>query len=202
MIEIDSNEKILRVVHKHWFVLLSNILILIAFVFTPIILLFVLHLIPFENFLAFQGSSFDAGAFFLFLWLLIVWLIGWTMWIDYYLDVLIITDKRVFDIKQNGYFKRESASFRIDRIQNVTVDQKGLIQTLLDFGTIQMQTAGDNENLTATYIARPYEIKKSINEMQDQELDSSQEVHLHPDTLERIVPSNRADNSIDETPKN
>ncbi len=188
MIEIDSNEKVLRVVHKHWFVLLANVFILITFVFIPIVLLFVLHLIPFENFVSFRGSSFDAEAFFLFLWLLIVWLIGWAMWIDYYLDVLIITNKRIFDIKQHGFFKRASASFRIDRIQNVTVDQKGIIQTLLDFGTLQMQTAGDNENLTATHIPRPYEIKKIINEMQDQELDSSQEVHLHPATLKQITP--------------
>lgn len=124
------------------------------------------------------GNAVYAGGFFLFAWLLIVWMIGWNTWTDYYLDVLIITDKRVFDIDQNGLFRRKSSSFRIDRIQNITVDIKGVIQTLLDFGTIRLETAGDNEDFVATYIRSPYEIKKFINELQDEASAQSTLVHM------------------------
>lgn len=178
MIEIDDSERIVRVVRKHWFVLLGDVFILIFCIFIPVVTLFALHFIPFESFVGFLGNETYAGAFFFFGWLLVVWMMGWNMWTDYYLDVLIVTDKRIFDINQEGLFKRESSSFRIDKIQNVTVDQKGIIQTLLDFGTIKLETAGDREDFIASYIAKPYEIKKFINEMQDKEDERSKLVHF------------------------
>jgi uncharacterized membrane protein YdbT with pleckstrin-like domain len=174
MIEIDKNEQIIQVVHRHWFVLLGDCFILVFAVLFPIILLFVLHLVPIEKLLVISGSTFAAGGFFLFTWLMIVWMLGWNMWTDYYLDVLIVTDRRIFDIEQGGLFRRKSSSFRIDRIQNITVDMKGVIQTLFDFGTIKIETAGEKEDFIATYVGRPYDIKKMLNEMQDREVAKTQ----------------------------
>ncbi len=178
MIEIENNEIIIKTVRKHWFVLLGDIFVLIFCVALPIVLLFTLHFLPIENIIAFSGKTFYAGGFFFFAWCMIVWMLAWNIWTEYYLDVLLITDKRIFDINQHGLFRRTSSSFRLDRIQNVTVDMEGVIQTLLDFGTIHIETAGENEDFIATYIAHPYEIKKMINEKQDAEVDRSQLVHV------------------------
>ncbi len=178
MIELDSSERIVRVVRKHWFVLVGNILVLVFCLLVPMIALIGFHLIPFENFMTLTGSIVYAGAFFVFAWMFVVWMLGWNMWTDYYLDVLIITELRIFDIEQLGLFKRTSSSFRIDNIQNVTVDQKGIIQTLLGFGTLQLETAGEREDFIAHYIADPYAIKKFINELQDAEAEKSKLVHF------------------------
>lgn len=201
MLEIDEHERIIKVVRRHWFVLLGSIAILIIAVFLPGILLFVFHLLPIEKIFSFSGSTFAVGGFFLFAWLTVVWIMGWNIWTNYFLNTLIITDIRIFDINQNGFFSRKSASFRVDHIQNVVVDQKGIIQTLLDFGTIRFETAGENINFIAPYIACPYAIKKLIDEMQDGELSRSQEVHLHPDTMERIAPAQAASFSSANTRK-
>lgn len=178
MIEIDDSERIIRVVRKHWFVLVGDIFLLTFCMIIPVIILLTFHLVPFEQFIGFTGNVASAGTFFFFAWVFIVWMMGWNMWTDYYLDVLIITDRRIFDIEQKGLFRRTSSSFRIDNIQNVTVDQKGIIQTLLDFGTIRLETAGEREDFIATYIADPYSIKKFVNEMQDTEVEKSQLVHF------------------------
>lgn len=180
MIEVDDSEKIIRVVRKHWFVLLSDILILIFCVAVPAILLFLFHLLPVESVLTFPGNETSALAFFFFAWLFIIWIMGWNMWTDYYLDVLIVTDSRIFDIEQHGLFRRTSSSFRIDKIQNVSVEQKGIIQTLLDFGTLRLETAGEREDFIANFIASPYEIKKFINELQDAAEERSKLVHFEP----------------------
>ncbi len=66
MIEIDANEHIIRVVRKHWFVLLGEVLILTFAVFLPGILLFVLHLVPLDQIFAFDGSTLALGGFLLF----------------------------------------------------------------------------------------------------------------------------------------
>ncbi len=182
MIEISKSEKIVRVVRKHWFVLLGDVTMLVLFVAVPVIALFALHLLPFDSVIAFSGNQTSVEAFFFFAWIFIVWMMGWNMWTDYYLDVLIITDARIFDIEQKGLFRRTSSSFRIDKIQNVTVDQKGIIETMLDFGTLQLETAGEREDFIAHFIANPYEIKKFINELQDLEEERSKLVHFDSPT--------------------
>lgn len=178
MIEIDKNERIVRTVRKHWLVLVGDVFILIFAIAMPVILLVAGHYLPIENILTFIGPAWQVGGFFLFLWLTAVWMFGFLLWTDYYLDVLIVTDKRVFDIQQHGLFRRESSAFRIDRIQNITVEVKGVLQTFLDFGTIRIETAGEREDFIANYISHPYEIKKFLNECQDIAADESQAVHF------------------------
>lgn len=189
MIEIDEHEQIVKIVWRHWFVLLGHIFMLIFAVFVPVVCVFMFNLIPVDNLVNISGSPSAAGGFFLVAWLIIVWMLGWNIWTNYFLNVLLITDIRIFDIQQNGFFSRKSASFRIDHIQNISVEQLGVIQTLLDFGTVHFETAGEDISLEADYIAHPYAIKKLVDEMQDGKLSESKEVHLHRDTLERIAPT-------------
>ncbi len=184
MIEIDVNEKILRVVRRHWFVLLGDFFVLLFTLAIPLVALGILSASDTSRFIAFAGNKTSAGAFFFFGWMLIVWVIVWPLWTDYYLDVLIVTDRRIFEIDQIGLFRRESSAFRIDRIQNVTVDVKGIIQTFLDFGTLRIETAGENEEFKASFIAHPYEVKKFINDCQDKAVERSQLVHIEPDADE------------------
>lgn len=188
MIEIDEHEQIVKVVWDHWFVLLGRIFMLIFAVAIPVVGVFLLNIIPLEKFILLEGSNGAASTFFLIVWLIIVWIMGWNIWTGYFLNVLLITDIRIFDIEQKGFFRRKSSSFRIDHIQNVSVSQIGILQTLLNFGTVHFETAGENINLIASYIARPYDIKKLIDDMQDGELSRSQEVHLHESSLDRIAP--------------
>ncbi len=188
MIEVDEHEQIVKVVWDHWFVLLGKMFMLFFLVAIPVIGVFTLNIIPLQKFIILEGSNAAASTFFLIAWLIIVWIIGWNIWTNYFLNVLLITDIRIFDIEQKGFFRRKSSSFRIDHIQNVSVTQTGIIQTLLNFGTVHFETAGENINLIAAYIAKPYDIKKLIDDMQDGVLSSSREVHLHPDTLDRITP--------------
>ena len=203
MIEIDKNEEMLRVVHSHWFILLSDIFLLIFSLAIPLVLLILLNIVSITKTFSFTGSAFAAGGFFFSSWVLIVWMFAWKIWTDYYLDVLIVTNRRIFNIDQKGFFHRESGSFRIDRIQNITIDQKGIIQTLLNFGTVHIETAGENEDFVASYIGNPYAIKKFINELQDIAIERSQLVHFderaHNDrtddtpltgTIERTIQNN------------
>ncbi len=198
MIEIGQQEQIVRVVWRHWFILLGQIVFLFVSVFLPVILVFGLKLIAIERFITIEGSVEAAGAFFLTAWFIIVWIMGWNIWTNYFLNVLLITNMRIFDINQNGFFSRKSSSFRLDHIQNISVHQEGIIQTLLDFGTVHFETAGEDITLEAQYIYHPYEIKKLIDGMQDGALARSKEVHLHPETLERIAPISTAGGLSDE----
>lgn len=186
MIEIDESEQIVHVIRRHWFMLLTQIIGLALLFFLPGILMIALEFLPIPSVLHFTGPSTYVLGWALSTWALIVFTSGYLMWTDYYLDVLIITDKRIFDINQQGLFRRESSAFRIDRIQNVTVSVSGVIPTLLDFGSLHIETAGDNREFDAHYLGNPYEIKKIINEMLDRSLDKS--ILVHNDKSDSLTP--------------
>jgi len=167
MIEIGPQEKVIRIVRRHWFVLLTQIFFYFIFLLLPFILLVVALNLPVASVFELTGSLFLLGGFIAFLWLYLLWNAIFLTLTDYYLDALIITDRRIFQIDQHGLFRRESTTFRIDRIQDVTVDVKGVIATFLNFGDIHIHTAGEGKDFIGRTMEDPYGVKKQINEAID-----------------------------------
>jgi uncharacterized membrane protein YdbT with pleckstrin-like domain len=167
MIEIDPQEKIIRVVRKHWFVLLSQGFFYLLMLIAPFVILAIMLELPVLEGFSFEGPAFLLGLFAASLWLLLLWNAVFLTLTDYLLDVLVITDRRIFQIEQHGLFRRESSTFRIDRIQDVTVEVKGVIATFLDFGDIHIHTAGEGHDFVGKMMAAPYSVKKQINEAID-----------------------------------
>jgi hypothetical protein len=84
-------------------------------------------------------------------------------WITWYFSVFIITDKRLIQITQKGFFHRAVVDMGLDQIQMVNYQISGLQETLLGFGTIIMQTfVGD---LVIHTVHHPAKIQKKILEI-------------------------------------
>jgi len=97
----------------------------------------------------------------LVLYFLFVIFLAFRLWIDYYLDMWILTDKRLIDIEQTGLFQREVSEIPLFRIQDMTVSISGFLATFLKFGTIAVQTAGEKD-FHIRDISKVYEIKDLI----------------------------------------
>lgn len=95
-----------------------------------------------------------------------LWIIFWIAYILYeyyhwYRDKFIITDHRIIDIDQRGMFSRRVSEIELDRVQNVTYAVAGFFPTLFNFGTVTIQSAGNNE-LTLKHIADPATHQREI----------------------------------------
>src|SRR5262245_22146810 len=116
-IKLETNEVVLRTVRKHWFILFIQTISLAFLAIFPII--FVGVAIGFasgSHFISDTHVLYRPAAFFSAAWLLIVWMIFFGTWTDYYLDLWTITDKRIIAINQKGFFNRSVASFRLERL--------------------------------------------------------------------------------------
>lgn len=82
--------------------------------------------------------------------------------IDFYLDVYIVTDRRIVDIKQDGLFKRAISELNFRQIQDVNASVSGVFPTLLHYGDVFIQTAGELANFNFQSIPHPYEMSKII----------------------------------------
>lgn len=88
-------------------------------------------------------------------------------WIGWYYSVCIVTDQRFVQIKQKGVFRSRSVNdINLRRILSVNYEVRGMVETLLGFGTIIIQTlVGD---FVIRKVAKPAktqaEIVTAINE--------------------------------------
>jgi len=165
MIKLQEGEKIIFSVRKHWFVLFAETIFLAFMVVAP----FLAHIVFAESglsvfFAEVFGNTTALSIAFTSLWFLVLWIIFFVVWTDYYLDILILTDRRMIDIEQRGLFSREVSVFRLDRIQDITVDVHGIIPTLLGFGDIHVQTAGDDREFIGKGMPHPSGLRDRILE--------------------------------------
>ena len=142
-IELLAGEQVLTKTRKHWIVLVRDTAGTVAAGLAPFLLwalAAVFGLIP-------SGAAAYAFplAFVSVLWLLIAWIALAVLWTDYYLDMWVVTDLRICNIEQVGLFNRKVASWNMDRVQAVSVSTANFLQTLLHYGTIEIQTAGPSD---------------------------------------------------------
>mgnify|MGYP001597818222 FL=1 len=144
------------VLHRHWIVIGSKILVGLILILLP---LFALPYFPAAS--ALLGASQIILWFCFVIYLMAVAVILFIFWIDYYLDVWIITSERIVDINQRGLFNREVSEFMLDKVQDITVEIPNMLATMLKFGNIIIQTAGEN-SFSIKQIPNVYEAKNLI----------------------------------------
>ncbi len=159
-IHTQEDEKIALITRKHWVMLLRDILVILA-----------VGSIVFTGFAIFIGGSGEASpilALILSVLLLIIWLALFTAWTNHYLDIWIITDKRIIDIDQISLFKRVKSTIRIERIQNISVKRSGILEEMFNFGTIRVETAGYKTDLSVMEgIPKPDKVSRTVLEYVD-----------------------------------
>lgn len=170
-IKLESDEKITSQTRRHWFVLVSQLFLFVIGALMPALLL-LLSPILLGDFTELNLSVYKAELTYLYsIWLVFMWFGSFSIWTNYYLDLLILTDRRVILLNQKGFFRRNVASFRLERLQDMNVEINGIVATLLDYGTINVETAGhSDEEFRATGLPNPREIKAIIMRASDERL--------------------------------
>jgi uncharacterized membrane protein YdbT with pleckstrin-like domain len=84
---------------------------------------------------------------------------------DYYLDINIVTNQRIIDIEQEGLFSRTIAELNLTRVQDVESVVKGIFATMFNYGTVIIQTAGEERNFIFKKIPDPHSVRHHILEL-------------------------------------
>jgi len=162
MIKLDKNEKVILEARKHWFILFTETFFLIFLLLFPLFIFIGIKILNIQQYIKFIGDGTFLSIMFIAIWFLFIWIIFFVIWTNYYLDILIVTNKRIIDIEQKGLFSREVSTFRLDRIQDITIEVRGILATLLDFGDVHIQTAGEKRDFVAKGAPHPTLIKRKI----------------------------------------
>lgn len=82
--------------------------------------------------------------------------------IDYYLDVWIVTTERLINIEQHGLFNRTASEMHIALVQDVTAEVRGVLHTFLDYGHVHIQSAGTKKRFLFKHVAHPEQVRNTI----------------------------------------
>lgn len=161
--ELEPGEHVVIEARKHWFLFLGELLPYAIFAVIPFALPKLLLLAPP---VAPYAALFDYHAILaraaLGVWLLVTWTMAWSAFTRYFLNAWVLTNLRIVNIKQHGYFSREVSSLFLTRIQDVTTDVEGVLSSLFGIGNIKVQTAGEDVEFTMNGIPRPEQMRDVI----------------------------------------
>lgn len=162
-LEKHEGEQIIMIVRRHWFNILQNLLsVFIMAAFLAGSFLYFPAIFP-------SLSQNTYNGLFLFgetVFAMVIWIIFFLIWVDYYFDVWIVTTRRIINVEQKGLFSREVSELKLEKIQDISTEVLGVIPTFLNYGDVYIQTAAEQERFLFRRVPDPYRIKDVIMGLQ------------------------------------
>lgn len=153
---IAEDEKIVEVIYRHW---VSVLPAMSAWIFIAVISLVGFYFLGFySDQIKSTGAAFIVLSALILLSLIFIYVSYWI----YRQNRLIITEESAYLVTQNTLFSREIDQFGMHRLQEATAKQQGFFATVMDYGDVIAETAGDEKNMTFKYARKPKDLAERI----------------------------------------
>lgn len=110
-------------------------------------------------------------------------LIGIRSLVEWRLNALLLTSERIIHVFQKGFFTRTVSETTFDQVTDVRFSVKGPLQTAFDLGAVEVQTAGEGENLRLAGVRHPPQVQAFITDL----LRRSRQVQTGPLSAQELV---------------
>lgn len=161
LIEFDDQEVLLAEIRKHPFGLIIIFVTggLIAFLLFAAVAAVAAS--GFLNSLGFGNLNAVAvfAAFLLSMFVIVITAINAHLYRN---NVVFVTNEKLAQVLFITLFNRKISQLSIGDVQDVTVQQNGFLPNTIGYGTLVVETAGEQQNYTFTFVPHPYETSKII----------------------------------------
>lgn len=157
------DDEIVLIIKKHWIKYLAVLTIAIFMLSIPAIGTYLL-IINLNDLSLLAVLSITSG---IGLSLLALNAMLFYSFVDYYLDMTVVTSKKVIDIKQHGFFNQATEEVHLSDIESVEAKIKGIIPYYLDYGDIYIHTADESATFIVTNIPNPNAVTRKIIELHE-----------------------------------
>lgn len=167
LIKQKSYEKIEFLLRRHPITFVPIAFLFIILMLIPVAIYFLINNL-YPHLL--EGAIFmPISVLFASIYYLSVYLFFYAQFIDFYLDMWIVTNDRIVDIEQHGLFSRTISEVDLFRIQDVTVDVHGFFPTIFHFGNVTVKTASDNIHIIFYNVEHPNKIRQTLIQLSDED---------------------------------
>ncbi len=161
---LDPDEQVLVLRHRHWVCIYPRLLVMTLVTLAPVVVLFVVLWLLDEL----AGRALQVAGAASAVWLLYRALRLFLVKYRYDNDIWVVTNRRVIDSISNHPLHLHTSTAHIADIEDITVSSTGLLATLFNFGDIECQTAGVQQNFSLHSVARPNDLQALLNRLRDQ----------------------------------
>lgn len=157
------DEKILLMIKPHWIHLISILFFFTAMIGLPYVLYIIFGYLVgnlLDNQIIYAVATMLGAIYYLF-----IFAITFASYLDYELDFWVVTNYRIIANEQKGMFNRAFAEHLIERIQDISSIQKGFLPTILNYGDMEVQTAGSSDKFIFKDVPHPEQKVSLINQL-------------------------------------
>jgi len=160
LIKQKTYERIVFFLHRNLVTFVPAILLFVALLIAPIVVGYFLR----SFFLPWWENSLYQPLIILFAsaYLLSIVMFFYSYFVTFYLDVWIITNDRLVDIRQVSLFSRIIAEVDLYQIQDATSEVKGFWASMFNYGNIYLQTAGPVPRFVLYNVPDPSNLREKI----------------------------------------
>jgi hypothetical protein len=151
-----DGESVLLLLRKHPITQLGKVLAILVMLLMP----FFFNQVSFYTELP---GNFQTAI--LLLWYLLT--IGYSLesFLTWFYNVYIVTDERIIDIDFLSLIYKNVSAAKIDKIEDITAITSGAIQSIFNYGTVQVQTAAERTEFEFEEVPHPTKVTQFLNEM-------------------------------------
>ena len=149
-------EETILLARKHWFYLFTPLLIISLLALSPLAVYFLVNLFSWYSKISSLFWFLTSLSF------LILWNLAFYHIMLYSLNTVILTNKRIIENKQGGFFRHTVNEIELNRIQDVSIKVFGPLAEFLSFGDIEIQSAGAIPKFYFTQLPEPEKLKNII----------------------------------------
>lgn len=153
-LELQEGETVRKIIHQSFYSLIGRILIIALLIIAPFFFLFPLF------------SWGEQGQIIFFASLILGIFLTFKTFIKWYFNALIITNKRIVDFDQRGFFQRIVSELPLNKIQDIFYEIKGIKQTIFGYGTIEIIISGTQSKLRIKNVSQLQKIQQLILQLQ------------------------------------
>ncbi|MEO5627372.1 MAG: PH domain-containing protein [Candidatus Saccharimonadales bacterium] len=85
----------------------------------------------------------------------LLWLVLLIYTYIYRQSKLIITDKNLTQVLQQGLFNRKVSELSMSNVEDVTANQRGVFASIFGYGNLNVETAGEQNNFNFKFCPKP-----------------------------------------------
>lgn len=107
-------------------------------------------------------------------WTLLAFILGFVLIIVliavtyvYNQSALTITDKNVIQVIQKSLYERKVSHISLANVEDVTSEQRGVFANMLNFGTLKIETAGEQANFIFQLCPHPNRVARIILDVKE-----------------------------------
>lgn len=160
--ETQADDEVVELfLRQHPIVNVPWIILTVIFIIAPsVVFPFVLTFFPFG--LEVPGSYLLIGTFF---WYLATFGFALASFIHWFFNIYIVTNQRVVDIDFHYLLFKDFAEANVDKIQDLNYKTGGVLATIINYGTVYVQTASEIPNIEFELVPHPHEVVQVIRKL-------------------------------------